>query len=90
MLVRPCVHCPECPRKEWRTKSFGLKSTPTGKRASVRPRPGGVTTSPTVLCRVCVWKPVEPSEISVAREVFRVLLGLLPPRLSPEEKRARK
>jgi len=24
--------CPECPRKDWRTKSFGLRSTPTGMR----------------------------------------------------------
>ena len=29
-------------------------------------------------------------EIAVDRGVFRVLLGLLPPRLSPKEKRARK
>jgi len=29
---------PESPRKEWRTKSFGLQSTPTGKRTGVCPR----------------------------------------------------
>jgi len=29
---------PESPRKEWRIKSFGLQSTPTGKRTGVRPR----------------------------------------------------
>ena len=30
--------CPECHRKEWRTKSFGLQSTSTGKRPRGRPR----------------------------------------------------
>ena len=34
--------------------------------------------------------PPELSEIAVDREVFRVLLGLLPLRLSPKESRARK
>jgi len=29
---------PECPRKEWRDKSFGLQSTPTGKWPRGRPR----------------------------------------------------
>jgi len=35
-------------------------------------------------------EPPELSEIAVDREVFRVLLGLLPLRLSPKENRARK
>ena len=30
--------CPECPRKEWRSKSFKLQSTPTGKLPKGRPR----------------------------------------------------
>ena len=29
---------PECSRKEWRTNSFGLQSTPTGKRPRGHPR----------------------------------------------------
>jgi len=32
-------------------------------------------------------EPVELPEIAENREVFRLLLGLLPPRSSPEEKR---
>jgi len=35
-------------------------------------------------------EPTELSEIAVDREEFRVLLGLLPLRLSPKENRARK
>ena len=83
--------CPECPRKEWRTKPFGLQSTPTGKRPRVR------------WCKSrwrdyiydLTWsrlgvEPAELSEIAVDREVFRVLLGLLPPRLSPKESLAGK
>jgi len=30
--------CPECFGKEWRSKSFGLQSAPTGKRPKVCPR----------------------------------------------------
>ena len=32
------VMYPKCPRKEWRTKSFRLQSTLTGKRSKVHPR----------------------------------------------------
>jgi len=35
--------CPECLRKEWRTKSFGLQSTPTGKRPRGRPMTRWIT-----------------------------------------------
>ena len=82
--------CPECPRKEWRTKSsFKLQSTPIGKRPRGRPR---------TRWRDYIFNPawsrlgVEPaklSEIAVDREVFWVFLGLLSPRPSPMEKRAR-
>jgi len=83
--------CPDCPRKEWRTKSsFKLQSTPTGKRLKVRPR-----TRESDYMSDLAWSGhgVEPAELSqsaVDREVFPVRLGLLPPRLSPKEKRARK
>ena len=30
--------CPECPGKDWRSKSFRLQSTPTGKRSKLCPR----------------------------------------------------
>jgi len=61
---------------------------PTEKRFRDHPRPR---------CSECIsdlaWsrlgvEPAEPSEIAVDREVFQVLLGLLSPRPSPEEKRA--
>jgi len=81
---------PECPRKEWRTKSFRLQPTPTGKRPKVRPRTRWRDyISGLAWYRLGVER-AELSEIAVDREVFRVLLGLLPPRLSPKEKRARK
>jgi len=47
--------------------------------------PVGVAASPTLLGPVLVW-----SQGSYQRLLFRVLLGLPPPRPSPEEKRARK
>jgi len=78
------------PRKQWRTKSFRLQSTPTGNRSKVCPG-----TSWRDYISDLAWsrlgaEPAELSEIAVDREVFRVLLGLLPPQLTPKEKRARK
>jgi len=73
----------ECPRKEWRTKSLVLQSTRTGKRPRWRDYISDIAWS-----RLGV-ETAELSEIAVDREVFRVLLGLLPPRLSSNEKRAR-
>jgi len=73
---------PECPRKEWRIKSFEIQSTPTGKRPRWRDYISDLAWS-----RV----GVEILKLHVVdREVFRVLLGLLPPRLSPKEKLAPK
>jgi len=70
--------------------SFKLQSTPTGKRPKVRPRTGWSDyISGLALSRHGV-ESAEQSEIAVDREVFCVLLGLLPLRLSPKEKRARK
>jgi len=54
---------------------FGLQSTLMRNCPEVIQ--GDVTTSPTLLG----VEPVEVSEITVDREVFRVLLGLLLPRL---------
>jgi len=82
--------CPKCPRKEWRTKSFGLQSTPTGKRPKVCPRTRWrFYISDLAWYRLGVG-PEKQSEIAVDRKVFRVLLGVLLPRLSPKKKRARK
>ena len=85
--------CPKCPRKEWRTKLFRLQSTLAythGKAAQ------SLSKDQVVLLhlRPCLVRlgvePAELSEIAVDHGVFRVLLGLLPPRLSPKEKRPRK
>jgi len=50
--------CPECPRKDWRSRSFGLQSTPTGKRPRGRQGPGGVTTSVLAWSRLGVEPPL--------------------------------
>jgi len=83
--------CPTCPSKEWRTMSFRLQSTPTGKRSKLCPRKRWRDyISDFAWSRLGV-KTAELSEVVVDRVmVFRVVLGLLPPRLSPKEKRARK
>jgi len=47
--------CSECPRKEWRTTSLGLQSTPAEKRPEVVQGRGSVTTSLTLLDQVLVW-----------------------------------
>jgi len=53
--------------------------------------PGGVTVSPTLLGPVLVWKQQNYVKLHAAdRDVFRALLGLLPPRLSTKEKQAPK
>ena len=80
--------CPECLRKEWRSKSFRLQTTPTGKRPRSRPRWRDYI-SDLAWSRLRV-QPAELTEIAVDNEVFWVLLGLLPPRLSLKEKLARK
>jgi len=70
--------------------SFKLQSTPTGKRPKVRPRTGWSDYISDLAYSRHGVESAEQSEIAVDREVFRVLLGLLPLRLSPKEKRARK
>ena len=80
--------CPECLSKEWRSKSFGLQSTHTGKQARGHPRLRDYICDLT-WSRLGV-EAAELREIAVDREVFRVLLGLLSPRLSSKEKRERK
>ena len=74
--------CPDCPRKKWWTKSFELQSAPTGKRPWVRPRTKWRDYISDLAWSRLGVEPAELSEIVVDREVFRVLLGLLPPRLS--------
>jgi len=80
---------PKCPRKEWQIKSFRLQPTPTGSGPKCsRTRWRDYIFNP-AWSRLGV-EPPELSEIAVDREVFRVLLMLLPLRLSPKENRARK
>ena len=80
----------KCPRKEWRTKSFRLQSKPTGNRRKVCPRTRWRDYISDLAWSRLGVEPAELSEIAVDLEVFWVLLGLLPPRLSRKKKRARK
>jgi len=78
--------CPECLRKDWWDKP--CMATPSGK-----PPRGFSSTKGYDCISYLSWSRlgVESTELSdnaVDRELF--LLQLLPPRLSPEEKRARK
>jgi len=68
---------PECLRKGWQLKSFGLQSTLMRKWPRGHPRWRDYI-SDLVWYRLGV-EPVEVSEITVDREVFGVLLGLLLP-----------
>ena len=79
---------PKCPRKEWRTKSFRLQSTPMGKWPKVCPRTKWRDYVSNLACSHLGVEPAELSDISVDREIIWVLLGLLPPRLSPKAKLA--
>jgi len=78
--------CLECPGKDWRSKSFRLQSTPTGKRPEVCPRTRWCDFISDLSWSRLGVEPAELSEIAVDREVFRVFLGLLPPRPSQKEK----
>jgi len=77
--------CPECLGKEWRTKSFGLQSIPTGKQPRGRPRTRWRDYISDLAWSRLGVEPAELPEIAVDREVFRVLLRMLPPRLSPRK-----
>jgi len=78
--------CPECPKKDWRDKSCWL--SPRQSESEVVQGPDGVTCISDLAWSRLGVEPAELSEIAVDRGVFRVLLGLLPPRPSPEEKGA--
>ena len=67
--------CPECPTKIWRGKVNCLNPRKSG--SDVIQGLGGVTTSDRVWSRLGV-EPEALSEIAVDRDVFQVLLGLLP------------
>jgi len=82
MLVRPCVQ--KVPGKN----SELLQATvyaPTGRRHKVRPRTRWSDDMSDLAWFRLGVETAEISEIAVDREVFRVLLGLLPPRFSPKE-----
>jgi len=68
--------CSECPRKDWRGKSFWIHPQESG--AKVDQGPGGEITSPTSLGPVLVLESAKLLEIAQHREVFRILLRLLP------------
>ena len=69
---------PEFYKKEWRTNSFGLQSTHAGKRPRVRPRTRWRDYISNLAWSRLGVEPTELSEIAVDREVFLVILVLLP------------
>jgi len=77
---------PACPRKEWRTKSFGLQSTSTGKRPRVRPRTRWRDYISDLAWSSHGVEPAELSEIAVDREAFRVILEFCCPAALPKGK----
>ena len=78
--------CPECPVKQWRRKSFWLQSTPTGKRLKGCPRTSGRDYIFDLAWSLLGVELAELFEITVDREVFWVLLVLLPPATFPKDK----
>ena len=87
MLVRPCVQ--NAPGKNGDICPLGYSLHPRQSGPEIVQETGGVTASPTLLGPFGM-EPAELSAIAVDREVFRVLLGLLPPRFSPKETWAQK
>jgi len=70
--------CPECPGKDWRSKSFRLQSIPTGKRPKVCPRTRWRDYISDLAWSRLGVEPAELSEIAVDREVFRVPRAAVP------------
>jgi len=62
--------CSECPRKDRRSKSFGLQSTSTGKRVSGLPRTRWRDYISDLAWSRLGVNPAELSEIAVYCEVF--------------------
>jgi len=63
-----------------RLARHALLAKPTAKRPSGRPRPRRSDCISDLACYRLGVEPAELSEIAVDREVFHVLLGLLPQR----------
>jgi len=78
--------CPECPAKDWRRKSLWLQSTPTGKWPKGHPRTRWRDYIFDLAWSRLGVELAELSEITVDREIFRVLPGLLPPATLPKDK----
>jgi len=85
LVFAPVVPCPECPNE--RLPRQDLLTTPTWKRPRSRPRTRSSDNISDLAWPHLGVEPAELSEIAVDREVFRAVLGLLPPRPSPGEKR---
>jgi len=71
-----------------RLARHGVLAKPTRKRPRSRPRPRRSDRISDLAWSHLGVEPAEPSEIAVDRDVFHVLLGLLPQRPFIEEKRA--
>jgi len=85
MLVRPRVQ-----NANERLVRQVLLAKPTAKRPRCRPRPRWSNSISDFAWPRLGVESSEPSEIAVDREVFQVLLWMLPLQPSLEEKRARK
>jgi len=77
--------CPDCPRKDWRASPAGYIHGKAAQTASNDP----VQWLQLWLCLILSWcgsSRTAVYDIAVERELFRVLLGVLPPQLAWEEK----
>jgi len=88
MLLRPYVQ--NIPEKNGELSPSGYSLYTHGKAAKVCPRTRCRDYISDLASSGLGVETAELFKIAGDREVFRVLLGLLSPRLSPKEKRARK
>jgi len=78
MLVRPCVQNVSGKNGELRPSGYSLYPQESGPKFAQGPC--GVTTSPILLGPILMWSQQNwLVEMVVDREVFQVLLNLLPP-----------
>jgi len=80
VLVRSCIQNAPGKNGELSPSGYSRHSRESGPKFIQGP--GGVTASPTLLGPVLVWSQQNYVRLLLIREVFRVILGLLPTRLS--------
>jgi len=84
VLVRSCIQNAPGNNSELSPSGCSLHSRENGPKFVQGP--GGVTASPTLLDPVLVWSQQIYMRLLLIREVFRVILGLLPTRLSTKKR----